>query len=151
MEAGEGTRGTIEALSRQADQIGDVAKIIADIAARTNLLALNATIEAARAGDAGRGFAVVANEVKQLGRADGALDRGDQPADQRHPRGDGERVEGGRRDTSATIGDIERIARRSRRRWRNRARRRRRSRAACRGYCVCGFYEDGRAGSRRFP
>jgi methyl-accepting chemotaxis protein len=63
---GDGARGTIEALSRQAAEIGQVANIIADIASRTNLLALNATIEAARAGDAGRGFAVVANEVKQL-------------------------------------------------------------------------------------
>jgi methyl-accepting chemotaxis protein len=43
-----------------------VARIIGEIAARTNLLALNATIEAARAGDAGKGFAVVAGEVKQL-------------------------------------------------------------------------------------
>jgi methyl-accepting chemotaxis protein len=47
-------------------QIGDVANLIRDIAARTNLLALNATIEAARAGEAGKGFAVVAEEVKNL-------------------------------------------------------------------------------------
>ncbi len=47
-------------------RIGDVIKLIQDIAAQTNLLALNATIEAARAGDAGRGFAVVATEVKAL-------------------------------------------------------------------------------------
>jgi methyl-accepting chemotaxis protein len=64
--AGESARDSIAALSRQATEIGQVAKIIADIAARTNLLALNATIEAARAGEAGRGFAVVAGEVKQL-------------------------------------------------------------------------------------
>ena len=53
-------------LSESADKIGDVVKLITDIAAQTNLLALNATIEAARAGDAGKGFAVVANEVKTL-------------------------------------------------------------------------------------
>ena len=47
-------------------KIGEVVKLINDIAAQTNLLALNATIEAARAGDAGKGFAVVANEVKSL-------------------------------------------------------------------------------------
>jgi ABC-type transporter Mla subunit MlaD len=53
-------------LSNAAGHIGDVVKLITDIAARTNLLALNATIEAARAGDAGKGFAVVAQEVKAL-------------------------------------------------------------------------------------
>lgn len=57
---------TIHALTRAADSIGTVVKLIQDVAARTNLLALNATIEAARAGDAGKGFAVVASEVKNL-------------------------------------------------------------------------------------
>ncbi|MFN5457122.1 protoglobin domain-containing protein, partial [Bradyrhizobium sp.] len=56
----------ISELSRTAERIGDVLKLITSIAAQTNLLALNATIEAARAGDAGRGFAVVASEVKAL-------------------------------------------------------------------------------------
>ncbi len=53
-------------LSDAAGRIGDVVRLISDIAGRTNLLALNATIEAARAGEAGRGFAVVAGEVKAL-------------------------------------------------------------------------------------
>jgi methyl-accepting chemotaxis protein len=60
------TDGEIEALAAAAQKIGDVVKLIRDIAGQTNLLALNATIEAARAGEAGRGFAVVASEVKSL-------------------------------------------------------------------------------------
>jgi methyl-accepting chemotaxis protein len=60
------TDARIGKLSRAAQQIGDVVKLITAIAEQTNLLALNATIEAARAGDAGRGFAVVAAEVKSL-------------------------------------------------------------------------------------
>ena len=53
-------------LADSVKAIGEVVKLINDIASQTNLLALNATIEAARAGDAGKGFAVVANEVKGL-------------------------------------------------------------------------------------
>jgi methyl-accepting chemotaxis protein len=62
----ERTNTTIESLAATTQRIGDIVKLISDIAAQTNLLALNATIEAARAGDAGRGFQVVASEVKSL-------------------------------------------------------------------------------------
>ncbi|EME68325.1 methyl-accepting chemotaxis protein [Paramagnetospirillum caucaseum] len=56
----------VHGLSEAVGRIGEVVKLINDIASQTNLLALNATIEAARAGEAGKGFAVVANEVKSL-------------------------------------------------------------------------------------
>jgi methyl-accepting chemotaxis protein len=57
---------TIEGLQEAVGRIGEVARLIGEIAGQTNLLALNATIEAARAGEAGKGFAVVAGEVKAL-------------------------------------------------------------------------------------
>ena len=60
------TNQDIGLLAQAAQKIGDITKLIRNIAAQTNLLALNATIEAARAGEAGRGFAVVAAEVKSL-------------------------------------------------------------------------------------
>jgi methyl-accepting chemotaxis protein len=60
------TDAKVAGLSAAADRIGEVVRIITDIAGQTNLLALNATIEAARAGEAGKGFAVVAGEVKAL-------------------------------------------------------------------------------------
>jgi len=60
------TNNQVQGLATAAQRIGDVVKLITDIANQTNLLALNATIEAARAGEAGKGFAVVASEVKSL-------------------------------------------------------------------------------------
>lgn len=65
-EGARATDATMAKLSEAAGRIGDVVRLIGDIAAQTNLLALNATIEAARAGEAGKGFAVVASEVKSL-------------------------------------------------------------------------------------
>ncbi|MDB5405918.1 MAG: putative methyl-accepting chemotaxis protein [Rhodospirillales bacterium] len=65
------TDAVVQSLAVAAQRIGEVVKLIQDIAGQTNLLALNATIEAARAGDAGKGFAVVASEVKALANQTG--------------------------------------------------------------------------------
>jgi methyl-accepting chemotaxis protein len=62
----ETTNSEVAGLATAAQRIGDVVRLIEEIASQTNLLALNATIEAARAGEAGKGFAVVASEVKTL-------------------------------------------------------------------------------------
>ncbi len=77
LEETRATDATMAELSEAATKIGEVVRLISDIAGQTNLLALNATIEAARAGEAGKGFAVVASEVKNLaaqtGRATGDI------------------------------------------------------------------------------
>jgi methyl-accepting chemotaxis protein len=66
VQQAEETKQVVNGLADSAQSIGQVVKLITDIASQTNLLALNATIEAARAGEAGKGFAVVASEVKNL-------------------------------------------------------------------------------------
>ncbi|MEM9691642.1 MAG: methyl-accepting chemotaxis protein [Myxococcota bacterium] len=53
-------------LAAQAQRIDEIAKMIQDIAAKSEVLALNAALEGVRAGAEGRGFSLVAAEMQAL-------------------------------------------------------------------------------------
>ncbi|WP_235692091.1 methyl-accepting chemotaxis protein [Elioraea tepida] len=94
----ERTEAAVAALAGAVTNVGEVVRLISEIAGQTNLLALNATIEAARAGEAGKGFAVVASEVKSLaGQTAKATE--DIAA----------RIEGIRRETQASVSAVRSI------------------------------------------
>jgi methyl-accepting chemotaxis protein/methyl-accepting chemotaxis protein-1 (serine sensor receptor) len=57
---------SMQAIKASSGKVGDIIKVVDQIAFQTNILALNAAVEAARAGEAGLGFAVVAEEVRNL-------------------------------------------------------------------------------------
>ncbi len=79
------TSGTIEGLSAAAQKIGDVVRLINDIASQTNLLALNATIEAAPRRRGGPGFRRRGQRGQDAGDPDCQGDRGDSGPDRQCP------------------------------------------------------------------
>lgn len=67
------SKKAMERIMDSSKQIGDITKLVDQIASQTNLLALNASVEAARSGERGRGFAVVATEIRNLANRSAAL------------------------------------------------------------------------------
>ncbi|MBW2713265.1 MAG: HAMP domain-containing protein [Deltaproteobacteria bacterium] len=56
----------VSGLAEKSESIGEIIKVIDEVANQTDLLSLNAAIIASQAGEHGRAFAVVAEQVKSL-------------------------------------------------------------------------------------
>ncbi|MGC9524896.1 MAG: CHASE3 domain-containing protein [Limnospira sp.] len=56
----------IQHLSEQTHQIGEISRLVSNLANQTNMLALNAAVEAVRAGEQGKGFSIVSGEIRKL-------------------------------------------------------------------------------------
>jgi methyl-accepting chemotaxis protein/ABC-type transport system substrate-binding protein len=65
-QAVEEAKSALTDLAERSQEIGEIVRVIDEIAGQTNLLALNAAIIAAQAGERGKGFAVVADEIRDL-------------------------------------------------------------------------------------
>ena len=65
-QAVDEAKTALSELAERSLEIGEIVRVIDEIAGQTNLLALNAAIIAAQAGERGKGFAVVADEIRDL-------------------------------------------------------------------------------------
>jgi peptide/nickel transport system substrate-binding protein len=65
-DAVDEAKNALGELAARSQEIGEIVRVIDEIAGQTNLLALNAAIIAAQAGERGKGFAVVADEIRDL-------------------------------------------------------------------------------------
>jgi methyl-accepting chemotaxis protein len=63
--------GRVGRLTERSQEVTKIAKIVEDLAHRTNMIALNASIQAGEAGDRASGFSAVTDEIERLAeRAD---------------------------------------------------------------------------------